>query len=105
MFSGIFVWKVCSGWFWFVPLPLLSEYIRNNIKFNITFNFRFHMYITHALYPPPPVTNCHTLSDPSPSNVTYFMDGPIDFIISDCYVGLLQTVETGAKDRQKTVDD
>jgi len=24
----------------------------------------------------PPVTNCHTLSDPLPSSVTYFMDGP-----------------------------
>ena len=25
----------------------------------------------------PPVTNCHTFSDPFPSNVTYFMDGPL----------------------------
>src|SRR6218665_1422609 len=28
---------------------------------------------SHPLYPPPPVTNCHTFSDP-PSSVTYFMD-------------------------------
>jgi len=26
------------------PSPLLSEYIRYNIKLNITFNFRFYMY-------------------------------------------------------------
>ena len=25
----------------------------------------------------PPVTNCHTFSDPSPSSVTYFMDGAL----------------------------
>ena len=25
----------------------------------------------------PPVTNCHTFSDPSPWSVTYFMDGPL----------------------------
>src|SRR6218665_808145 len=29
------------------------------------------------LFDPPPVTNCHTFSDPSPSSVTYFMDGPL----------------------------
>src|SRR6218665_2328360 len=29
------------------------------------------------LDPPPPVTNCHAFSDPSPSSVTYFMDGPL----------------------------
>ena len=28
------------------------------------------------LTPIPPVTNCHTFSDPLPSSVTYFMDGP-----------------------------
>ena len=33
---------------------------------------------SHALDPPPPVTNCHTFSDPlAPSSVTYFMDGPL----------------------------
>ena len=31
---------------------------------------------SHAPDPPPPVTNCHTFSNPSPSSVTYFMDGP-----------------------------
>ena len=32
---------------------------------------------SHALDPPPPLTNCHTFSDPLPrSSVTYFMDGP-----------------------------
>ena len=29
------------------------------------------------LNPLPPVTNCHTFSDPVPSSVTYFMDGPM----------------------------
>src|SRR6218665_3526745 len=82
---------VCLGFFCleglvrggFCPSPLLSEYIHYNRKLNITFNFRFHMYeillkslTSHALGPPPPVTNCHTFLDPSPSSVTYFMDGP-----------------------------
>ena len=32
---------------------------------------------SHALDPPPSVTNCHTFSDPlPPSSVTYSMDGP-----------------------------
>src|SRR6218665_293874 len=34
-----------------------------------------HFVTHHALGPP--VTNCHTFSDPSPSSVTYFMDGPM----------------------------
>ena len=53
-------------------------------KLNITLNFRFHIYdkkiykcdVTSSR-PPSPVTNCHTISDPLPSSVTYFMDGPI----------------------------
>src|SRR6218665_805431 len=56
---------------WFLSVPLLSEYIHYNRKLNITYNFRFHMYeifcksvTSHALGPPPPVTNCHTFSDP-----------------------------------------
>src|SRR6218665_3373446 len=57
----------------FCPLPLLSQYICYNRKLNITLNFMFHMYDTN-LYkrdftcslPPPPVTNCHTFSDPLP---------------------------------------
>ena len=69
----------------FCTFPLLSEYNCYNRKLNITLNFMFHMYdkkfismTSHALDPPPPVTNCHTFSDPLlPSSVTYFMDGPI----------------------------
>ena len=69
-----------------MSVSLLLEYICYNIKLNITLNFRFHMYdkkcisVTSQavrLSTPPPVTNCHTFSDPSPSSVTYFMDGPI----------------------------
>ena len=60
------------------PSPLLSEYMRYNRKLNITFNFRFHMYefflksvISHALGPPPPVTNCHTFSNPLERDVLF----------------------------------
>jgi len=38
---------------------------------------KFISVTSHALYPPPPVTNCHTFSDPLPSSMTYFMDGPL----------------------------
>ena len=77
--AGVLVWEILSGGFlsgrfcsgWFLSVPLLSEYICYNRKLNITFNFRFHMYeknlksvTSHALGPPPPVTNCHTFSDP-----------------------------------------
>ena len=42
--------------------------------------------------PPPPVTNCHTFSDPSPLwSVTYFMDGPID-VFHDVWHHLFITV-------------
>src|SRR6218665_233323 len=55
----------------FCPYLLLSEYICYNRKLKITLNFMFHMYdkncykrdVTCSL-PPPPVTNCHTFSDP-----------------------------------------
>ena len=72
--------RFCPGWF--LSVPVLSEYICYVRKLNITLNFMFRMYdkkfisvTSHVLYPPPPVTNCHTFSEP-PSSVTYFMDGP-----------------------------
>src|SRR6218665_722374 len=74
---GFLSGRFCPGWF--CPYHLLSEYIPYNKKLNITFNFRICMYETfvksltlHALGPPP-VTNCHTFSDPSPlgSDVLY----------------------------------
>ena len=78
---GSFVWKVLPRMV-FVRSPLL-EYICYNRKLKITLNFMFHMYdkkiismTSHALDPLPPVTNCHTFSDPLPSSATYFMDGP-----------------------------
>src|SRR6218665_1514418 len=61
--------------------PLLSEYIHYNRKLNITFNFRFHMYMYEfflkchvtcswtpplerdVLYGRPPSYSCHKLSD------------------------------------------
>src|SRR6218665_1541910 len=70
---GFFVWKVSSGVVFVLSVPFLSEYIHYNRKLNITFKFRFHMYeyfksvTSHAIGPPlPPVTICHTFSDPSP---------------------------------------
>src|SRR6218665_1796164 len=93
LFVGVFVREVLSegllsGSFcprWFLSVPVLSEHICYIRKLNITLNFMFRMYdkkiisvTSHALYPPSPVTNCHTFSDPlPPSSVTYFMDGPI----------------------------
>ena len=78
--------RFCPGWL--LSVPVLSEYICYNRKLNITLNFMFRMYdkkiisvTSHALCPPPPVTNCHTISDPSPSSVTYFMDGPFTVFI------------------------
>src|SRR6218665_159663 len=69
---------------WFLSVPLLSEYINYNRKLNITFNFRFHMYefflesvTSHALGPPPLSQTVTPSRTPSPSSVTYFMDGPI----------------------------
>src|SRR6218665_2312397 len=68
----------------FCPFPLLSQYICYNRKLNITLNSCFICMIkicisvtSHALDPLPPVTNCHTFSDPCPSSVTFFMDGPL----------------------------
>src|SRR6218665_422877 len=68
---------------WFLSVPLLSEYIHYNRKLNITFNIRFHMYelflkcdITCSWTPSPCCKLSHLLGPPSPSSVTYFMDGP-----------------------------
>src|SRR6218665_2310226 len=68
----------------FCPSPLLSEYIHYNRKLNITFNFRFHMYeifcksvTSHSLEPPPLSQTVTPSWTPSPSSVTYFMDGPL----------------------------
>src|SRR6218665_3104689 len=80
--EGLLSGRFCPRWFLFVPV--LSEYICYNRKLNITLNFMFRMYdktfykcnVTWPL-PPSPVTNCHTFSDPYPSSVTYFMDGPL----------------------------
>src|SRR6218665_690776 len=85
--SQVFLsWGFLSGRFcpvWFLSVPLLSEYVCYNRKLNITLKFRFHMcdkknYKCDVIgsRPPPTFTNCHTISDPYPSSVTYFMDGP-----------------------------
>src|SRR6218665_395637 len=74
---GVFVWGICQGVLClegfirggFCPFLLLSQYICYKRKLNITLNFMFNMYdkkcisvTSHAL--DPPVTNCHTYSDP-----------------------------------------
>src|SRR6218665_3917613 len=64
----------------FCPFPLRSQYICYNRKLNITLNFTFHMYDKN-LYKRD--VTCSPLSQtvtpsrtPSPSSVTYSMDGP-----------------------------
>src|SRR6218665_1276045 len=42
--SGVFVWKVLSGWFCSSPFCQHTS-VTYNIKLNITFNFRFCAYI------------------------------------------------------------
>src|SRR6218665_3532485 len=66
---GFLSGRFCPGG---CPSPLLSEYIRYNRKLNITLDFIFHMYeifvkcdVTSS-WTSLPVTNCHTLSVPSP---------------------------------------
>src|SRR6218665_608509 len=76
----------CPGCFvrgGFCPFPLLSEYICYNRKLNITLNFMFHIYDkkcisgTSLALDPFHLSQTVTLSrTPSPSSVTYFMDGP-----------------------------
>src|SRR6218665_4183336 len=71
---------VCLGYFClegFVrggacPYPFCQNTFHYNRKLIITFNFRFHTYeiflkcdVTCS-WTPPPVTNCHTFSDPFP---------------------------------------
>ena len=89
--SGVFVRKDLSGVFGlegfvrggFCPFLLLSQYICYNRKLNNTLNFMFNMYdkifykrdVTCS-WPPSPVTNCHTYSDPLPSSVTYLWTVP-----------------------------
>ena len=68
----------------FCPFPLLSQYICYNRKLNITLNFMFHIYDKNLYkrdvtcsWPPSPLSQTVTPSrTPSPSSVTYFMDGP-----------------------------
>ena len=51
--------------------------IKYKIKHKIVNCEKIESVTSYDLYPPPPVTNCHTFSDPLPPwSVTYFMDGP-----------------------------
>src|SRR6218665_2176389 len=66
----------------FCPYSLLSEYICYNRKLNITLNFLFHTY-DKIFYKCDVTCSLPLLSQtvtpyrtPSPSSVTYFMDGP-----------------------------
>src|SRR6218665_1840689 len=78
--SREFLFGVCLGYFClegFVrggacPSPFCQNTFHYNRKLIITFNFRFHMYeiflkcAVTCSWTPPPVTNCHTFSDPFP---------------------------------------
>ena len=63
--QGFLSGRFFPGWFWFVPLPLLSKYSRNHIKFNITFNFmikKLKACASYMLFTAPPHSLCHKLS-------------------------------------------
>jgi len=47
--------------------------------------------------PLPSVTNCHTFSDPSPSSVTYFMDGPLSNVYHCLYIYVESETKTEIK--------
>src|SRR6218665_3261881 len=98
--SRRFLFGICLGVFClegfvrggFCPSLVLSEYIHYNRKLNITFIFRFHMYefflksvISHALRPPPSVTNCHTFSDPLPLDRDVLYGRPQWICNKNCY--------------------
>jgi len=87
LFEG-FVRGFLSGRFCprrFLSIPLLSEYLHYNRKLTINFNVTFHMYdknfskcdVTCSWTPSPCHKLSHFLGPPSPSSVTYFMDGPL----------------------------
>ena len=50
--------------------------IKYNIKHRIVNCEKTDSMTSHDLPPPPPVTNCHTFSNPSHWSVTYYMDDP-----------------------------
>src|SRR6218665_1561650 len=73
-----FTWKVLSGVVYVHPPSVIIHPLQQKAKHH----YRCNMYETfsksvtsHVLEPLPSVTNCHTFSDPSPSSVTYFING------------------------------
>ena len=78
-------WGFCPGVLSgrFCPSPHLSECMCYNRKLNFTWNVMFHMYkkmyrrdVTSS-WSPPPVTNCHTFSDPSPLELDVLYGRPL----------------------------
>src|SRR6218665_1183563 len=68
---------------WLLSISVMSEYICYIRKLNITLNFMFHKcgkksinVMSHALYPLPLSQTVTPSRTPSPSSMTYFMDGP-----------------------------
>src|SRR6218665_1634708 len=76
----------------FCPFPFLPQYICYNRKLNITLNFMFHVYdknlykrdVTCSRPPLPPVTNCHTFSDPLPLERDILYGRPLACSTSAC---------------------
>src|SRR6218665_2957429 len=69
--GGLLSGRFCPGWFLSVPqsvrIHLLRQKVRHHFKFHVSYVRYQNLCVTsHALYPPPPVTNCHTFSDPLP---------------------------------------
>ena len=78
--GGLLSGRFFPGWFLSVP-P--SDSIQQKVKHHLNFMFpmydkKIYKHDVTCSWAPPPVTNCHTFSDPSPSSMTYFMDGPKD---------------------------
>jgi len=80
--GGVLSGRFCLGWL--LSVPVLSEYICYIRKLNITLNFMFRMYdkkfisvTSHALSPLPLSQTVTPSRTPSPSSMTYFMDGPL----------------------------
>ena len=96
---GAFVCKILSGG-GFSPFPFCQNTLHQKVKhhlFRICMIKFFRSVMSHALYPSPPVTNCHTSSDPLPLERDVLYGRPLSSIIS-AYL-LTPTYENRRKER------
>ena len=75
--------RFCPGWFLSVPLSATIHLLQQKVKHHFKFHVSYDMYdkkfisVTSHVLDPLPLSQTVTLSrTPSPSSVTYFMDGP-----------------------------